>query len=117
MTLEVALAVGLGGALGALLRAYAGRSIGGNFPWATLLVNVAGSFLLAAAFGGLPPDAELTRALVGSGFCGALTTFSTFILETCILFRSGQRKRALANLLLTLALCSLASVAGFHLMA
>ncbi len=117
MSLVVAVAVGLGGALGALLRSLAGRTIGGSFPWATLIVNVAGSFVLAAAWAGLPPESELARALVGSGFCGALTTFSTFILETCILFRSGQRKRAVANLLLTLALCSLASWTGFHLMA
>ena len=117
MSLEVAVVVGLGGALGALLRALAGRSIGGSFPWATLLVNVGGSFLLAAAYGGLPLESEWVRAFIGSGFCGALTTFSTFVLETWILFRSGQRRQAVANLGLTLVLCSLASWTGFHLMA
>jgi len=117
VSLTAALLVGLGGMVGALLRAVAGRCIGGGFPWATLLVNVCGSFLLAAAYGGLPPDSGLARALIGSGFCGALTTFSTFILETCILYRSGQVRKAMANLGLTLLLCVLASWTGFHLMA
>jgi CrcB protein len=108
-------AVGTGGALGALLRALAGRWIRTAFPLATLLVNVGGSFLLAVAYAGLPGDSEIVRALIGSGFCGALTTFSTFILETVILARSGQYRSAAVYLLLTLALCCLASLAGFCL--
>jgi len=117
MNLAMAMAVGLGGAAGAILRALTGRLLPGAFPWATLLVNVSGSFLLAAAYAGLPPESELARALIGSGFCGALTTFSTFILETYILARSGQWRQAVLNLALTLALCCLASWAGFHLLA
>jgi CrcB protein len=75
-----------------------------------------GSFLLAAAYAALPHEAEISKALLGSGFCGALTTFSTFILETVILARSGQIKRAALYLLLTLGLCCLASWSGFCLM-
>ena len=116
MSLAMAIAVGLGGAAGALLRALAGRWIRSSFPFATLLVNVAGSFLLAAAYAGLPDAPDWTRALIGSGFCGALTTFSTFILETVILARSGQCRRAAAYLILTLGLCCLASWGGFCLM-
>ena len=117
MNLAVIMAVGLGGAMGALARALAGRWIQASFPFATLLVNVAGSFLLAAAYAWLPGESELARALVGSGFCGALTTFSTFILECVILARSGQWQRAGLYLVLTLVLCCLASWAGFRLMA
>lgn len=109
MSLLVALATGLGGAAGALLRAWVGRFIRTGFPLATLLVNVSGSFLLAAALGGLDPSAEWTRALIGSGFCGALTTFSTFILELVLLVRSRRRLEAGAYLILTLGLCCLAS--------
>jgi CrcB protein len=111
------MAVGLGGAAGALLRALVGRWIQHDFPLATLLVNVGGSFLLAAMYSSLPQGAELTRALVGGGFCGALTTFSTFILETVILARSGRMRWAALYLLLTLSLCCLASWGGFYLIA
>jgi CrcB protein len=110
------MAVGLGGAGGALVRALAGRWIRSRFPLATLLVNVLGSFLLGIAYAGLPLEADLARALVGAGFCGAFTTFSTFILETVILARSGQVRAAAAYLVLTLALCCLATWAGVCLM-
>ncbi|HSH08872.1 MAG TPA: CrcB family protein [Oceanipulchritudo sp.] len=117
MSLLGVMAVGLGGAFGALLRALIGRWIRSDFPYATLLVNVGGSFLLALAYSVLPMEAELSRALIGSGFCGALTTFSTFILETVILARSGQWSRAILYLSTTLFLCCLASWLGFSLMA
>lgn len=116
MSLLMALAVGLGGAGGALLRALVGRWLRYDFPVATLVVNVSGSFILAALYCALPGDAELARALVGSGFCGAFTTFSTFILETVLLARSGHLRRALLYVTLTLSLCSLASWSGFCLM-
>jgi CrcB protein len=110
------IAIGLGGACGALARALAGRLIQTRFPWATLSVNIAGSFLLAAAYAGLPLESELVRALIGSGFCGAFTTFSTFILECLLLMRAGEWRSALLYLSLTLFLCSLASWGGFYLM-
>jgi CrcB protein len=117
MSALIVIAVGLGGAAGALLRALAGRLIRSSFPLATLTVNIAGSFLLSLAHGAIPPEAAAWRALVGAGFCGAFTTFSTFILETVILARSGQSRRAALYLVLTLGLCCLASWTGFHLMA
>ena len=110
------IAIGLGGALGALIRALTGRWIQSGFPFATLAVNVVGSFLLAGAYAALPLDAEVARAFIGTGFCGALTTFSTFILDTVILARSGQWRRAGSYLLGTLSLCCLASWGGFYLM-
>jgi CrcB protein len=116
MSVLVAVSIGLGGALGALLRALTGRWIQGGFPWATLLVNITGSFLLAAAYTGLPMESEIARACIGTGFCGAFTTFSTFILDTIILARSGLIKRAAGYLGGTLVLCSLASWSGFYLM-
>lgn len=116
MSLLMAVAVALGGATGALLRALTGRWIQGDFPWATMAVNVSGSFILAAAYAALPMDSEITRALLGTGFCGAFTTFSTFILDTVILARSGLWKRAMLYLLGTVLVCCLASFAGFYLM-
>ena len=116
MSLMVAICVGMGGALGAIVRALIGRWIRSGFPLATLCVNITGSFIIAAAYAGLPLDSVLARAFIGAGFCGALTTFSTFILDMVILARSGQWKPALAYLAGTLVLCCLASWSGFYLM-
>ncbi|MEX0330271.1 MAG: CrcB family protein [Puniceicoccaceae bacterium] len=116
MSVLVVLAVGLGGAAGALLRALAGRLLKYDFPVATLVVNVSGSFFLPAIWYGLPAEAELIRVFLGAGFCGALTTFSTFILESVLLARAGHLGKAALYLALTLSLCSLASWGGFYLM-
>jgi CrcB protein len=67
----------------------------GNFPWGTFTVNVAGSLLLGL-LAGLPADAA-TTALLGTGFCGALTTYSTFSYETLRLAQGGARFAAGAN--------------------
>jgi CrcB protein len=81
-------------------RAVQARHISG-FPWGTLTVNVAGSFLL----GLLAASAMTTSkplALCGTGFCGAFTTYSTFAYETLRLAHNGQRSRAALNTLLSL---------------
>jgi CrcB protein len=112
-----ALAIGAGGACGALMRALLGRWIQTDFPFATLIVNISGSFILAAVVASGSLESELLRSFLGAGFCGALTTFSTFILETVILFRTGLRRRAVTYVSATLLLCCLASWAGFLWMA
>lgn len=93
------LLVALGAAVGAPLRYLADRAVraraGTAFPWGTLLVNVAGSLLLGALVGASPPGP--VGALVGSGFCGALTTYSTFGYETLRLWRERARRLAVAN--------------------
>jgi CrcB protein len=116
------LGVMLGGALGALSRylftnlvqgALQGSSYAG-FPLATLLVNVAGSFLLAfvteLGLRGLVSPAA--RVAVGTGFLGALTTFSTFELESQLLVREGELVRASAYVLANLVIGYLAILAG-----
>ncbi|MBM2618134.1 CrcB family protein [Actinoplanes sp. LDG1-06] len=90
-----ALLVALGAAIGAPLRyltdqALRGRA--GTFPLGTLVVNVAGSLLLGFLIG-LPAPHGVT-SLLGTGFCGALTTYSTFSLEALTLFTTGARGRA-----------------------
>lgn len=114
--------IALGGALGALVRYFAtlwvqdhlarGTLLG--FPLGTLLVNVAGSFLLAVIAslglqGILSPDARLA---LGTGFVGAMTTFSTFELEADVLLREGEFARAAAYVLGNLILGYLAVLAG-----
>ena len=70
-----------------------------TFPWGTLTVNVAGCLVLgllagAATTGAAPASAQL---LIGTGLCGALTTYSTFSYETVRLAETGQRLLAVAN--------------------
>jgi len=93
------LLVALGAAIGAPLRYLSDRAIQARqdsvFPWGTFTVNVVGSLLLSFLIG-LPVDSALT-ALLGTGFCGALTTYSTFSYETLKLARSGARLLAVAN--------------------
>jgi CrcB protein len=93
------LLVALGAAIGAPLRYLTDRLIQTRhdsvFPWGTLAVNVAGSFVLGV-LAGLPVGPGLSAAL-GTGFCGALTTYSTFGYETLRLAQEGARCYALAN--------------------
>lgn len=79
-------AVGAGGAVGALARvglAQAWPSAAGGWPWATLVVNIAGAFMLGCLMIGLRhgPVSIPAYRLLGTGFCGALTTFSAMQLE------------------------------------
>jgi CrcB protein len=106
----VLVAVAVGGAAGTLVRVAVGRALptpATGFPWATLLVNLAGSFVLgfvivAALERGAPT--RYMRPLIGTGFCGGLTTFSTFAVEVDLLVRAGR--------LATAALYVIASLAG-----
>ncbi|WP_319464185.1 fluoride efflux transporter CrcB [Micromonospora sp. RTP1Z1] len=95
------LLIALGAALGAPLRYLTDRAVQARhdspFPWGTLTVNVAGSLLLGAV--AALPAAPAVTALVGTGFCGALTTWSTLSYETLRLTREGAGFHALANVL------------------
>jgi CrcB protein len=95
---RIYLAVAAGGGLGSLARWSASvllaRAVGPAFPWATLLVNVVGSFVIGLYFALTEPDgrylvAPAARQFVLAGFCGGFTTFSAFSLETVLLVREG----------------------------
>lgn len=85
-------AIFLGGALGALLRAGLAEALpdpGVGWPWATFIVNVAGAALLGYWFTALP-HTLYRRPLLTTGFCGALTTFSTVQLELLEMLEAGR---------------------------
>ncbi|MEV4812440.1 fluoride efflux transporter CrcB [Micromonospora avicenniae] len=111
------LLVALGAALGAPLRYLTDRAVQARFgsalPWGTLTVNVAGSLVLGFLVGS--PVAPAVSTLVGTGFCGALTTWSTLSYETLQLARSGGRLRALANMLGSVAAGLAAATVGYAL--
>jgi fluoride exporter len=91
--------VTLGAALGAPARYLVDRFIQARhdslFPWGTFAVNVAGSLLLGLLAG--LPVSEPVMAAVGVGFCGALTTYSTFGYETVRLAQNRARFYAVVN--------------------
>lgn len=110
-----------GAAVGAPLRYLTDRFVKARhdsvFPWGTLSVNLAGSFLLGllaagAAAGGVP-DHVLT--LAGAGFCGALTTYSTFGYETVRLIQDGAHFHAAANIATSVAAALGAAFCGVAL--
>ncbi len=106
----------LGAAVGAPARYLTDRALqarqarrGGVFPWGTFVVNVAGSFLLGIVAGQASPAAQ---ALIGTGFCGALTTYSTFSYETLRLAEAGSLRYAVLNVLGSVAAGVAAAAAG-----
>ncbi|MBP1990027.1 fluoride efflux transporter CrcB [Paenibacillus eucommiae] len=93
-------AIGLAGVVGTLLRYYMGKwissKVGTGFPWGTWSINMTGSFLLGGLYAmnqhhDIPNWAWL---IVGTGFSGGFTTFSTFGYETIQLLQSGKWYRA-----------------------
>ena len=106
----------LGGAVGAATRYLTDvtvqRAHGTEFPWGTWTVNVAGSFVLGVVVAG---HSTWLTTLVGTGFCGALTTFSTFGYETVRLTEEGETALALAYLLGSVVVGLLAVVVGIRL--
>ncbi|MEZ6094554.1 MAG: fluoride efflux transporter CrcB [Pirellulaceae bacterium] len=88
------LLVGIGGAVGACFRygIYLSLNAEGRFPSATLIANCVGCFLIGLLFGCGWFQAEPWRLLVGVGFLGALTTFSTFGFETIALVEAAKWK-------------------------
>ncbi|MHC1565831.1 MAG: fluoride efflux transporter CrcB, partial [Candidatus Syntropharchaeales archaeon] len=99
--------IAIGGAIGALLR-YAisdmtYKYLDGSFPWGTLSVNLIGAIVIGFLWGifeetTISPD---FRSFVFIGIVGSFTTFSTYSLETFYLFRNGEIKLALINVLIT----------------
>lgn len=116
------LAVGLGGALGAVARYLINisplKDLFGRFPFPTFLINITGSFLiglLVVLFTDKYGVAENTRLALLVGFLGAYTTFSTFEFETWTLIRDGNYVTALMYVVLSVLTGFAALIAGVAL--
>jgi CrcB protein len=109
------LLVALGAAVGAVVRFWVGHHLDGHTPWGTLLVNVAGSFVLGLVVGANPsPDAI---ALLGTGFCGGLTTYSAFTVRTRDQAHSRGAAAGAAYAVATIVLAVAACALGFAISA
>ena len=112
----------LGGGLGSVLRYVAGRLLPTAvndtvFPLATLSINVVASALLGWVIGWTlaRSTSEEVRLLVGIGFCGGLSTFSSFSYDIVVLLQAGRWGAAFLNVALNVLLCLVASVGGLWL--
>ena len=121
--MKLILSIAAGGALGALGRHYVmtlvGHILGTAFPYGTVVVNIVGSFILGMlietmALAWSPPP-EL-RALIVLGGLGAFTTFSTFSMDTILLFERGQILQAATYVAVSVVLAVLAFAAGMYLL-
>ncbi|OOE88813.1 fluoride efflux transporter CrcB [Salinivibrio sharmensis] len=116
--------VGLGGALGAssrfLVSEWSITVFGRGFPYGTLIVNVLGSLAMGVFLAAMSQELIAPapwRQLFAIGFLGAFTTFSTFSVDTLMLFQHGETVKALLNVGLNLALCLGAAAMGAWLLA
>jgi CrcB protein len=111
------LLIALGAGLGAPARYLTDRAIQARrptlFPWGTVLVNVLACVILGVVVGA-GSNATVT-ALVGSGFCGALSTYSAFGYETFRLNRPGTRRLAAGNVAVSLVAGIAATALGWWL--
>jgi CrcB protein len=117
--------VALGGALGSVARfwcsGFVAQTVGGTFPWGTMLVNVVGSFIIGFVGTLTGPDGRFlvtpdVRTFIMVGFCGGYTTFSSFSLQTLTLAYESEWLEAGGNILLSVVLCLLSVWLG-HLAA
>ena len=106
------LLIALGGAGGATLRYFLSEMIlslaGRGFPYATLSVNIIGSFVMGLLYGAIQHEVVVIvpwRTFLGIGFLGALTTFSTFSLDTLLLLQQGDWFKAALNVILNVFVC------------
>ncbi|WP_432562501.1 fluoride efflux transporter FluC [Kineococcus sp. SYSU DK003] len=116
MIVLLALAGGLGAACRFALDGAVRARFPSQFPWGVLVVNVLGSFLLGLLTGLVLDGADPAwRLVLGVGFCGGFTTFSTAMTDTVRLVREGALRPAAGNLVGSLALTVLAAAFGLGL--
>ena len=120
--MSVLLLIAVGAALGAPARFVIDRRLNGRWPRGTLLVNLLGSAILGVAVGysiSSPTGSALMLALIGTGFCGALTTFGGFAAQTVDLLQLGRTQvdgsTRIAVIYTVASVCGCAAVAWLGL--
>lgn len=110
--------VAAGGACGAVLRyCVQAMASGAEFPWGTLLVNIAGCLAIGLAIGCFAGAAwfeTVGRPLLVAGVLGAFTTFSAFSVDTVLLWEQGRVVSATAYVVSSVACCLLAAALGYR---
>ncbi|CAM3643609.1 MULTISPECIES: fluoride efflux transporter CrcB [Pseudoalteromonas] len=106
------LTIALGGAFGAMLRFFISdmsiKLLGKGFPFGTLIVNILGSLLMGVLYGLIEKEVisvSPSKTLIGIGFLGALTTFSTFSMDSLLLLQQGQYVKMAFNVTLNVVAC------------
>ncbi|MCC8980299.1 fluoride efflux transporter CrcB [Bradyrhizobium acaciae] len=119
MNVQLLAAVAIGGSLGSVARYLvaigAGRLVGTEFPWGTLVINIVGSFLIgvfAESFALSWNVSQTVRVFLTVGICGGFTTFSTFSLDAIVLMQRGELWSAGAYMAASVALSILALFGG-----
>ena len=120
MSWQTILAIGSGGFIGAVLRAYINgvinRNVPHDLPFGTLSVNIIGSLILGILFALFTYTDYFStpmKSFLSTGMMGALTTYSTFALETFWLFSGGNFILGLTNIVLNVATTIIAAGIGF----
>ena len=122
MSTATIIAAGSGGFLGAVARLYligfVNRHLPHTLPFGTMMVNIGGSFLLGVVFGlfylseGLP---QQVKTFIATGFLGALTTYSTFAMESFFLLHGGSWFLLLVNIAMNVFGTIVAAAGGYLL--
>lgn len=115
--------VGIGGAFGAMARhgvgLFAMRNLGVGFPYGTIIVNIAGSFLMGLLIAWLSRriggSSNELRLFLATGFLGGFTTFSAFSLDTITLYERGDFGQAAIYVTISVVVSILALLAGLWL--
>ncbi|MEO1927942.1 MAG: fluoride efflux transporter CrcB [Nautiliaceae bacterium] len=120
MKFDTILAIGIGGFIGAILRAYTAgvvnNAVKHSIPFGTLSVNLIGSLLLGIFIGAIQYGAiqnPYLKSLLTTGMMGAFTTFSTFAIESFFLFKNTLYFEAFSYILLNVIGSILLAAAGF----
>ena len=114
--------IAAGGASGACLRFFISETmlklLGRGFPFGTLAVNILGSLLIGILYGLIERGiitASPAKTLIGIGFLGALTTFSTFSMDSLVLLQQGHFFKMALNIVLNVAVCIFMAWLGLQL--
>ena len=123
LAVKLVLAIAAGGAIGAVGRHYVGvyalKWLGAAFPYGTLAVNVAGSFLMGVLVTSMAVKwnvGEELRAFLTVGLLGGFTTFSAFSLDFATLMERGETVLAAGYVTASVVLALAGMFAGMHLM-